>query len=502
VAAVSAANATPARRHIVLVVWDGMRPDFVTEKYTPTLDKLAHDGVRFRNHHSVYPTATDVNGAALATGCYPNRNGLAANLEFRAAINPRQPIDVGDPDSIKRGDEVSDGKYLAVPTFVELLRAAGKKVALVGVKSVAMLFDRHNDWTYARIKGKPLTIFAAAPLGSSAREEMTKILGPIPDDPHATAADRNQYATRALTEFFWRDGVPDFSLLWLSEPDLAEHNHAPGSPEAIAAIKAVDDDLGVVLNALEKKKVRDSTDIFVVSDHGFSTIRRSIDVVALLNNAGFHAAKGFSEKPNPGDLLVCGNAGSVLFYVRDHNREVMQRLVDWLEKSDFVGMLFTRDKIGGTVSLDQIQIDTPDGPDVMMAFRGSEEKNQFGVAGMIDADWNRKAGEGTHATLSHFDINNTFIAAGPDFRHSSEAWDPTGNIDIAPTILAIFGTHASRSMDGRRLDNGMGGRSEGQKSRSRTLDVDYGTWRARVEITSFSGSTYIEAEKPLPKDNK
>src|ERR1700730_16977255 len=63
VAAVAAAN-TP---HVVLVVWDGMRPDFVTEKYAPTLDKLAHNGVRFRNHHAVYPTATDVNGAALAT---------------------------------------------------------------------------------------------------------------------------------------------------------------------------------------------------------------------------------------------------------------------------------------------------------------------------------------------------------------------------------------------------------------------------------------------------
>src|SRR5690242_2059007 len=33
-AAVSAANS----RHVVLIVWDGMRPDFVTEKYAPTLD--------------------------------------------------------------------------------------------------------------------------------------------------------------------------------------------------------------------------------------------------------------------------------------------------------------------------------------------------------------------------------------------------------------------------------------------------------------------------------
>src|SRR5438874_13070411 len=118
-----AAPSTATPRHVVLVVWDGMRPDFVTEKYAPTLDKLARDGVRFRNHHAVYPTATDVNGAALAIGCYPNRNGLAANLEFRPAINSRQPIDTGDPDSIKRGDQLLGGTYLTVPTFGEYSRA-------------------------------------------------------------------------------------------------------------------------------------------------------------------------------------------------------------------------------------------------------------------------------------------------------------------------------------------------------------------------------------------
>src|SRR5438067_11534748 len=403
-------------RHVVLVVWDGMRPDFVTEKCAPTLDKLGRAGVRFRNHHAVYPTATDVKCAALATGCYPNRNGLVANLEFRPAINSRQPIDMGDPDSIKRGDEAYGGKYLAIPTFVELLRAAGKKVALVGTKSVAILFDRQNDWTVVRIKGKPLTIFAAAPLGASPREEMTKLLGPIPDDPQAKAAQRNDFATRALTEFFWRDSVPDFSLLWLSEPDLSEHNYAPGSPEALAAIKAVDDDLAMVLSALEKKKVRDSTDIFVVSDHGFSTIRRSIDVVALLNKAGFHAAQEFSETPRPGDILVCGNGGTVLFYVRDHDRAVTQRLVDWLQHSDFAGVMFTRDKLDGTFSLSAARIDTSGAADIVMSFDWTGQSGQFGVQGMIDADWNRKAGEGTHATLSPFDIHNTHIAAGPDFQ--------------------------------------------------------------------------------------
>jgi arylsulfatase A-like enzyme len=495
VAAVPATNT----RHVVLVVWDGMRPDFVTEKYAPTLDKLSHDGVRFRNHHAIYPTATDVNGAALATGCYPNRNSLAANLEFRPAINSRQPIDMGDPDSIKRGDEISGGKYLAVPTFVELLRAAGKKIALVGAKSVAMLFDRGNDWTVVRIKGKPLTIFAAAPLDVTAREEMIKSLGAILDDPRATAAQRNNFATRALTEFFWSDGVPDFSLLWLSEPDLSEHNYAPGSPEALGAIKAVDDDLAIVLSALEKKKVRDSTDIFVVSDHGFSTIRRSIDVIALLNKTGFHAAKEFSETPKPGDILVCGNGGTVLFYVRDHDRAVTQRLVDWLQHGDFAGVIFTRDKLDGTFPLNAARIDTSNTADIVMSFRcDGQTQNQFGVAGMIDADWNRKAGEGTHATLSPKDTHNLLIAAGSFFDVGREDNYPTSNLDLFPTILEALDVPLPSILDGRSLHEVMRKRTEDKNIpvTSHTLEAsrDFadGRWKQTLKVSRFPTIDYFD----------
>ena len=493
-----AAASTANPRHVVLVVWDGMRPDFVTEKYAPTLDKLARDGVRFRNHHAVYPTATDVNGAVLATGCYPNRNGLAANLEFRPAINSRQPIDMGDPDSIKRGDEAGGGKYLAAPTFVESLRAAGKKVALVGAKSVAMLFDRHNDWTVVRIRGKPLTIFAAAPLGSSAREEMIKVLGPIPDDPHATTAQRNDFATRALTEFFWRDGVSDFSLLWLSEPDLSEHNHAPGSPDALAAIKAVDGDLSMVLSTLEKKRARDSTDVLVVSDHGFSTIRRSIDVVALLKEAGFHVAKEFSEPPQSGDILVCGNGGTVSFYVSGHDRTVTQRLVDWLQHSDFAGVIFTRDKLDGTFPLSAVRIDTSNSADIVMSFDWSAQSGQFGVQGMIDADWNRKAGEGTHATLSPFDVHNTLIAAGPDFAVGFEDKLPTANVDVTREIMQILDLPVPQETAGRPLLEARRNLSEKSSSEvgGRILeaarDFSDGRWKQTFRVSHYQESDYID----------
>ncbi len=94
----SIAHASEAH-HVVVVVWDGMRPDFVSEIHTPNLWKLARDGVTFRNHHAAYLSATAVNGTAIATGCYPSGSGVFANYVFRPEIAPAKMIDVAFPMS-------------------------------------------------------------------------------------------------------------------------------------------------------------------------------------------------------------------------------------------------------------------------------------------------------------------------------------------------------------------------------------------------------------------
>src|SRR6516225_6898594 len=82
-AARSAPAAVEPAARVVVVVWDGMRPDFVTPELTPTLFKLATSGVRFTNHHSCFPPTTEVNGTVLATGVYPGQSGLVGNHEYR-----------------------------------------------------------------------------------------------------------------------------------------------------------------------------------------------------------------------------------------------------------------------------------------------------------------------------------------------------------------------------------------------------------------------------------
>ena len=147
-------------------------------------------------------------------------------------------------------------------------------------------------------------------------------LGPFP----SAHLEKDSWTTKALIDVLWKDGMPAFSILWLGEPDLTQHETAPGAPAALAAIKSADENLAAVLSALDERKARETTDVFVVSDHGFSTIRRSIDLRKILNEAGFAAKTEFNDEPKPGDIMLAGNGGSVLFYVIGHDATVARRL--------------------------------------------------------------------------------------------------------------------------------------------------------------------------------
>jgi predicted AlkP superfamily pyrophosphatase or phosphodiesterase len=510
----SAAAVVPAKpeRHVVVVVWDGMRPDFVTEQNTPTLWKLAREGITFRNHHAVYPSATMVNGTAIVTGIYPGKNGIIANHVYRPDIDPHHSIDVELPAVVKKGDEVSGGKYILVPTIAELVQHAGGRTVIASAKTVGLLLDRQADVGTAK---NCVTLFAGKSLPAEIIPSITATLGPFPSGH----LQQDAWTTKAMTDCFWKDGVPALSVLWLGEPDLTQHESAPGAPAALAAIKSADENLAAVLSALDQRDARGRTDVFIVSDHGFSTIKRSVDLRRILNDAGFTAkieelriakdgnqsAGGirdkteFNDQPKPGDIMLAANGGSVLFYVVGHDKKLIRRLVEFLQQSDFAGVIFTKEPMEGTFGLTQALIQRGDAPDVVMAFRWTDLQNQFGVTGEIDADWQRAAGKGTHATLSRFDMHNTLIAAGPDFKRGQTDDLPTGNVDLVPTILQILGIKVPHQMDGRILSEAVAAPTSllpapkpEAKSIEARKDFPSGTWRQTLKISRVGSTIYLD----------
>src|SRR5437660_5353264 len=411
-----------------------------------------------------------VNGTALVTGIYPGKNGIIANHVYRPDIAPQHAVDVEISAVVKKGDELSGGKYISVPTIPELVQRAGGRTVIAAAKTVGLLLDRHVAGRFSKpsepasplaegermkVRGsRSVTLFAGKSLPSDALAPITADVGAFP----AGQLQQDAWTMKALTDLLWKDRVPTLSILWLGEPDLTQHESAPGAPAAVAAIKSADENLAAVLSELDQRRVRETTDLFVVSDHGFSTIGRSIDLRKILNDAGFTAKTEFSDEPKPGDIMLVGNGGSVLFYVIGHDVTVTRHLVDFLQQEDFIGVIFTKEPMQGTFGLKQAKIDSQNAPEVVMAFRWNDSKNQFGIPGMIDADWQRGAGKGTHATLSRFDVHNTLIAVGPDFRGGQVDDLPSGNVDLAPTILRILGLTSPRSAsggDGRILSEAM-----------------------------------------------
>ena len=482
-------------RYFVLVVWDGMRPDFVSAELTPALQTLRESGVWFANHHSVYPTSTEVNGTVLATGVFPQRSGITANKEYRHEIDPRKPFGTQSLQAVRRGDELTGGKYLKVLTVAEMVKTAGGRTAVVGAKPVALLHDRR-----ARPAGSASQVwFVEGSLPETLFGSLTNRFGSFPAATYPNVP-RDIWATRCLTEAFWKKEMPRYSVLWLSEPDYSQHEYGPGSPQALAAIRNCDQRLATVLAELDRRGIREQTDLFVASDHGFSTIGQNEDVAATLRAAGINARPAWDESPMRDDVVVVGNGGSVLLYVTGHARTVIDKIVSALQQHPDSGVVFTRAGIPGTFKLAEAMLDSPSAPDVIVAstWRLTNEGNRHQRNEVSNDGYSEyTVGGGMHVTLSPTDLHNLAIAAGPDFRRGVTSPLPSGNVDIVPTLLWLMDIQPRVRLDGRVLSEALRAKAPPAPEAKPGLlkarrDFANGTWEQYLRFTEVNGVRYLE----------
>lgn len=516
-----------AAEHVVVVVMDGLRPDFVTEQYTPNLYRLAKRGTFFRRHHSTYITSTEVNGTSLATGAYPARSGIIANTQFRPDVHWMSPYGTESLDVIRRGDLLSHGHYLAVSTVAETLQAAGVPTVIAGSKPVVLLHDRAPAKTNDAQKAS-VTLFRGRtlPRATMATLVAEPAVGPFPKEKETPTSTKKRvlewlrtgrdyaltwangnpttpplsrqidaWTTRAVIHGLWKHSVPKYTLVWLSEPDSSQHRTAPGSPNAVVSLATADDNLGLIIQALRQKGILDRTDLLVVSDHGFSTVERGPDLVQALKRANF-VAGGHFDNPEPGDVMVVDLGGSTSFYVFGHDQPVIQRLVEFLQGTDFAGVIFSALPIEGTFPLSHIRLDSgTNAPDVVVSMRWNKRKNDWGTPGLIVAPGHHR-GTGTHASLSPFDLHNTLIAAGPDFKSGFDSEIPSGNVDVAPTVLHLLGATPPNTIDGRVLTEAMTGSNLPQppEPRRETLtasrDLGFREWKQSLTLSRVGEVVY------------
>jgi predicted AlkP superfamily pyrophosphatase or phosphodiesterase len=313
----TATDANHAQR-VIIFVWDGMRPDAISEAETPHLAALAKRGTTFTDNHSSYPTFTMMNAAAFASGSFSGKSGFFGNSLYRPGAPARtaggDDIDLNDPvftedyGILKQLDANQDGHLLIVGTLFQAAQKAGLTTAAVGKSGPAFMQDYKTGGVTLDEKGAfPLQFArelqaAHIPLPETApfayRNSELKLANDNgdptsqprsvlladnvtqnPDDRSGSPpAASNSYLMSVFLDYILPNKHPDLSVIWLRNPDSTQHPYGVGSPNFHIALKAQDELLGKLEDKLAALGMDKTTDIIIVSDHGHSNVSGPLDL--------------------------------------------------------------------------------------------------------------------------------------------------------------------------------------------------------------------------------
>lgn len=135
-------------------------------------------------------------------------------------------------------------------------------------------------------------------------------------------------------------------------------------------------------------------------------------------------------------------------------------------------------------------------PDVAVSMRWNGNENDVGAPGLLPL-MDGKPGQGTHGSLSRFDLHNTLIAAGPDFKNGFVDSTPSGNIDVAPTILHLLGVTPKTPLDGRILaeafsDSPVDAPKVAENLLEADRDLGFLSWHQSLRVLKVGTAVYFE----------
>jgi predicted AlkP superfamily pyrophosphatase or phosphodiesterase len=311
-----AAAAAPAR-HVVMVSIDGMRPQVYAESShakVPTIRRLMQRGAWSRGVTGVMPTVTYPSHTTLITGVLPSLHGIYDNR-------------MADPDNSSGMAWYWYARDIKVKTLPAAVRAAGGTAAAVSWPvtvgmdldyNVPELIQVHHKENLNLVDAltSPAHLFDAYE-----RATGKSISWPIDDDDRA-----------ALAEWILQEHQPTLLLLHLANSDSMSHEHGPDSPEALAAIEHADMLLGHLLGRVSALHLDASTDVVVVSDHGFLPLTQMVNL-----NAAFKA-EGLLQADERGrvkawDAFVHSSGGSgFVILKRPDDAQLAARVAAVLQK--------------------------------------------------------------------------------------------------------------------------------------------------------------------------
>jgi len=429
-------------RRVLIVGFDGMRPDLVTSELMPALSGLIARGTRLSEHHAVYPSETRVNMSSLASGTTPGRHGVVANVMRIEGATEDGIIDTADYRHIEALDRASGGRAIMVPTLSDLLAERGLRLAVAATSSpgAAFLWTRTQPYRLVNTHS------------AYGRADLYALRDKLGTPPDAAASNREHlnYAARAVTDLYLDDDEIAVIVLWLSEPDSSLHLHGLGTSQVAEALRACDAALARVLDGIERRGLGDQFDCFLISDHGHSSVAAHRSLSEQLTWA--RAELGTLPDVATASDLIYPAPGSVAPTARE-----LAPLVAWIQAQPWAGAVFGGSseiaRLPGVLPLAALWngINHDRAPLLIVSPAWSDAPNTLGVPGTVAALTAQGALRSTHGSASPYDLHAFATAVGPDFREGAVSTLPSGGIDLAPMILMLLGLEVPAWIDGRVL---------------------------------------------------
>ncbi len=457
---------------VIVIGIDGSSFDFIEswlkEGLLPNLSKAYNDGSR-ATLMSIFPTYSSVAWASFSTGMQAGKHGIFG-------------FDIKRPNQYYNKNLISSDELKAEPIW-NILERHGKRSIVVnmiptyppkkisGAMICGMMSPNNSTFTYP----PELTDFVKG-MGYKIHNEETN---PILEDLILTTQKRAMAVRYLMQTTEW-----DFIAVLFNAVEVAHHNFFNSQEKLLKIYKALDDEIGKILNAAGK-----DVNVIYMSDHGHELCEGLFHPNNFLMKHGLLFLKdggamkmisrerlvhfseklgikktlkkvipvklekqfGYSKTPSlyhvdwkktkayyttHGKIYINlkGREPEGIVEPKDYDN-VVDYIITELKKLDFVTHAFKRDDIFHGNQLD-------DAPDIVVMTK----KYNFG-------DWNMNIYPeftdmdpplvGKHA------VNGIFMAYGPDIKNMDIG--EKSILDVSPTILELMGFPVPEDMDGKPI---------------------------------------------------
>ncbi|MDR2676171.1 MAG: ectonucleotide pyrophosphatase/phosphodiesterase [Opitutaceae bacterium] len=334
-----------ANRALIIVSIDGLPADYIDNAAVkmPVLHRLIREGARARAMMCVFPTVTWANHTSMITGVTPARHGVPGNSYYDRNAG-KEVMLLWDPHFDKT-------EIVTAPTLYDVAHRAGLKTA--GISWPASRNAPTLDWQIPCMIDQALIDHYSTP--SLLRELEAKKIpyqykglwaskAPPAHDEQKPELDKRgaegktewdrlhtQVALHVLEAH-----SPNLLLLHLDAVDAHQHQTGRDSAAAYESCATADRMLGQIVEAVEKSGRGERTTLFVVSDHGFRSYQKQININMALRDAGLVGiAKG---KVTGGDVAFVAMGGGGGIYIKNgRDRDaIMKKLLPALKKLEGV----------------------------------------------------------------------------------------------------------------------------------------------------------------------